>query len=365
MNIDTYSPTTTTGALLFSIGGYDSNREHDLTLVNVSSSRGVGTLIVDRIGVFDGELKAIPPSRTQTFYEENNTHLTRTGTWANVTHPGYSGGIASVSSTLNSTYVAKFKGWGIQWYGARVPGGGQAHIYINGVYKMTINTDSPTVQAGALLYSEGGYNPAIENEFKIVVTNAYGKGIPTAVVVDRIAVFDGTLVAPPPGRVLTFYEETNTLLTRTGTWASISHPDYSGGLASVSSTLNSTYVAKFKGWGIQWYGARVPGGGQAHIYINGVYKMTINTDSPTVQAGVLLYTEGGYDPNIENEFKIVVTHAAGKTTPTAVVVDRIGVFDGTLVGTISPAIAEDINTESLPPEADEPSLSLDSTETLP
>jgi len=292
-----------------------------------------------------------PVKRKLTYYQMDDKALKRTGTWTLIKHPGYSNSLARSSATKGSTYIARFKGWGVQWYGARVPGGGQADIYINGKYKMTIDTNSPTVQAGALLYTEGGYDPKKETELKIIVTNARGRNFATAVVVDRIAVFDGTLVGaagtapaptdPKPVRKTTFYQMDDSLLKRTGTWTLIKHPGYSNSLARSSVSKGATYVAKFKGWGIKWYGAKVPGGGQADIYINGKYKTTVNTDSSTIKAGALIYSQEGFDPKKETELKIVVANAKDKKFATAVVVDRIGVVDGTLSG------AENVKTATV------------------
>jgi beta-N-acetylglucosaminidase len=133
-----------------------------------------------------------------------------------------------------------------------------------------------------------------------------------------------------PEPVIT-HQDDDARIVYTGTWHTASATAYSGGSLHYTNTADSRVYVKFKGGGIQWYGAKLPWGGQMHVWLNGVYKATIDTYASTASYRALMYSIDGLDKNQTHELLLVNTNARGSTVAATAAVDGFTVIDGELV----------------------------------
>ena len=84
--------------------------------------------------------------------QESNSRLNYDGRWARTRSSGYLGGRARYSRQRGADVTLRFTGSAIAWIGPTGPGRGKARVYVNGVYKKTIDTHSRSFQASRVLF---------------------------------------------------------------------------------------------------------------------------------------------------------------------------------------------------------------------
>ncbi len=106
-------------------------------------------------------------------YDDPNSALALTGTWARVT--GQSGDFNSTettSSTANSTATLTFTGTSVQWIGTTGTGYGKATVSIDGGAATTVDTYSSTTKRQQLIYTKTGLTNA-SHTIKITVLGTH------------------------------------------------------------------------------------------------------------------------------------------------------------------------------------------------
>ena len=112
---------------------------------------------------------------------------------------------------------------------------------------------------------------------------------------------------PMLGRVTKIVGSASSEMKYSGTWIERSHPESYEGRSRESSTPNSSIEFSFVGGAVYWRALRSPGGGKADIYIDGVFRKSVDCYSPSsLSYEEFLYFNTGLTPNAQHTIKVVV-----------------------------------------------------------
>jgi hypothetical protein len=371
----TTSNTAQTGAFTITVSGSSGGLAHSVAAsLNVSASGGGGTF---------------------TRVEQNNAAVQYTGDWLTNSNVNNSGGSA-VLSLASSSATFSFSGTAARWIGFSDPWSGIANVYVDGVFKASVDTYSSAtryqvvqytttglasgnhtlmiqttgqrnpaaasawiwidafefassggttanpdfslsvtplaatvVQGGSTTYSvsvaglngspgnvtlsasgfgsgaNGSFNPPIisgsgssmltvtanstaqTGSFTLTITASNGSFTHTKTV---------TLSVNPSGGAITFtrVEQDNAAVHYTADWLTNTNPNNSGGSATLTLVNSATF--SFSGTAVRWIGFSDPWSGLADVFVDGVFKTTVDTYSTTTRYQVIQYTITGLAP---------------------------------------------------------------------
>jgi Beta-propeller repeat len=94
------------------------------------------------------------PTATWTRVEQDNAAVQYTGDWLTNTDPNHSGGSAALTMVNSVTF--NFSGTGVRWIGYSDPWSGIANVYVDGVFKASVDTYSSTSKYQVLQYMVTG-----------------------------------------------------------------------------------------------------------------------------------------------------------------------------------------------------------------
>jgi hypothetical protein len=150
---------------------------------------------------------------------------------------------------------------------------------------------------------------------------------------------DSPTATPPPGGTTTTtvvqYLENNPAIRYSGTWLPNSGAFNIGGSATLSTAAGSKAVFSFKGTGVSWIGYSDAWSGIAQVYVDGVFKATIDTYAANDTAKKVQYAIGNLT-NASHTLTIVVTGKQNSEAQEAWV--WVNAFNVTTVTTTSAAI---------------------------
>jgi len=126
-------------ALILSRDLSQENWELIWKLLQGTDYLGVPVLTKGRLNAYESLLL---PSPQKTRSEEGR--LSYAGTWRNYSNPSLSGGNLKASNQANATATYTFQGTGVLWISGKSNNLGKADIYIDGVFKQTVDLYSPT-----------------------------------------------------------------------------------------------------------------------------------------------------------------------------------------------------------------------------
>jgi hypothetical protein len=106
-------------------------------------------------------------------------------------------------------------------------------------------------------------------------------------------------------------QQSSSVVHYKGTWATSSSSTYWGGSTKSSSTKGSTVSYTFTGKSIAWIGAKGSSRGKAAIYINGVYKATVDLYSSTTLKQRLVWS-ANYSTSATRTLTIKVLGTSGR-----------------------------------------------------
>jgi beta-N-acetylhexosaminidase len=99
-------------------------------------------------------------------------------------------------------------------------------------------------------------------------------------------------------------EQTNSAVSHTGTWTTVSNSYASGGSLAYSTASGASATFTFTGYGVSWVAYRGPDRGSAAIYLDGVYYATVNLYSAYYYAKQIVYA-ANWGGNGTHTIKIV------------------------------------------------------------
>jgi lysozyme len=105
-------------------------------------------------------------------------------------------------------------------------------------------------------------------------------------------------------------QQTSTAVSWGGTWKNASDPSYSGGSVRYSTSAGAWASYTFTGSAVAWVAERGPTRGSARVYVDGVYKKTVDLYYPTYQSKRIVYAIN-WSANGTHTIRIVVEGTAG------------------------------------------------------
>lgn len=116
--------------------------------------------------------------------------------------------------------------------------------------------------------------------------------------------------APGLQASLTLYEQTSSSIAYSGTWGTTKTTYASGGSLKYTTRKGATATYSFTGAGAAWVAYRGPNRGSAKVYVDGVYKKTINLYAKTYSAKQIVYAFN-WASSGPHKIKIVALGTAG------------------------------------------------------
>jgi hypothetical protein len=203
------------------------------------------------------------------------------GRMIHVQNAAYSGGgylYGYSKAPYTGTYFeTTFSGSKVRWIGPKQPAYGMAKVYIDGVYKATVDCYAAPGDAelSAVLWesavlTDGPHTIKIEmGSTKNPASSNY------IVVIDKIE-YDGVTTTPPQGDRIN--ETAGTFL---GGWVkNLPSTAYTYNTYAYSYWAGARFVKNFYGTRVAWIGPKVYNYGRAAVYIDGVYKGTVSQYAP-------------------------------------------------------------------------------------
>ena len=94
----------------------------------------------------------------------------------------------------------------------------------------------------------------------------------------------------------TWFEESDSAITYTGTWSTSSCASCSSGAMKYTSQTGAKANLSFNGTGIQWIATKSKTSGKANVYIDGAYVGAVDLDSRNTQYQVVVFEKTGLAP---------------------------------------------------------------------
>ena len=116
-----------------------------------------------------------------------------------------------------------------------------------------------------------------------------------------------TTPAPPPPPTLARYEQDNPAVQYTGTWFPKYYSWASGGSIVMAMDPGAQAKLTFTGTGVKWIGYRDQWSGTAGVYVDGVFKTSIDTFSRNAQSQVVNFSIG----SLSNSTHTIVIYVNG------------------------------------------------------
>jgi len=197
--------------------------------------------------------------------------------------PAYSGGSYTYAYSrapfVGTRLEARFFGSTVKWIGPKQPNYGKAKVYLDGVYKATVDCYSATPVTSAAIYT----SPTLPEAWHtITIEMVDGKSAASS---NYVVVIDHFEVAgAAPKKAATRYSETAG--TFIGNWIPVAgNPTYTNSTYAYSYWLGHRYTLRFSGTKVTWVGPKVYNYGRAGVYLDGVYKGTVSQyAAPTATA---------------------------------------------------------------------------------
>ncbi|MFZ6862445.1 alpha-L-fucosidase [Undibacterium sp. Ji67W] len=227
----------------------------------------------------------------------DDTLLNYSSGWFNSIIPGAYKGAVSRTVTPGATVTYSFTGTAIDWFGMTAPDHGFADVYIDNVFKATVDTYSPTTNTQALIYeltgladgphnltikARGDKNPASSNSYIDIDFLQYASSssaVPTSTVDDATV-----------GKGLVF----------NGPWLTSNSSTYSGGSThylNLSTASTGSYAQyTFNGTECLFYGVTGPDHGMMSVYVDGTFNSTVDLYRVTRQNQARMFSINGLTP---------------------------------------------------------------------
>lgn len=260
-----------------SIGGSQSISNQPSQYASITSEGGCVCFTTNAWDLVGGDTNGEPDVfvRTtrlrDTYINEDEGGITF-DRWVTGFSSAYTGGSYVYSRWTNCTLEFKFRGESITWYGPKQPNYGIAEVYVDGVSKGFVDCYAPGGSATLYtqLYSSGPLEYG-DHTLKIRLT-----GTKNAASTGYVVVADQFWVGTWSHGVSRARHDELDGGVLTGTWISPVNPTYLAGRYSYSRWPTANYRRTFVGRYVTWIGPRTNAYGTAKIYIDGVYRATVD-----------------------------------------------------------------------------------------
>jgi lipoprotein-anchoring transpeptidase ErfK/SrfK len=238
-----------------------------------------------------------------TRYDQSDSRLAFTGTWAGFSAPSAWKGSYSRSATAGASITFTFSGTRLDWIAMKGTTTGIADVYLDDVFSQTIDLSNATAVYQQNVWSTGTVTDG-PHKVKIVRSSASASGkYLTIDAVDVLGSLTGT------SRV----EQTDSRIAYGGTWATYSTSGPSGGSYKRASTSGSAAIVDFNGSYLAWVATKGTTLGKAWVSLDGGAAESID-----LAAGAVAYQQKVWNTGTlasgDHEVKIWwdTANAAGK-----------------------------------------------------
>jgi len=171
---------------------------------------------------------------------------------------------------------ARFYGNQVQWIGPKQPNYGKAKVYIDDVYKETVDCYQASGTLSTVIYDSGVLST--DGWHTITIEMVDGKNAASTnyvVVIDCFEVYGSA-----PRKAGTRTSETEG--TYLGGWVKVSgNPTYTDSSYAYSYWTGARFFCNFTGTKVTWVGPKVYNYGRAAVYVDGGYKGTVSQYAPS------------------------------------------------------------------------------------
>ena len=271
----------------------------------------------------------------QTHYEQDDSHITYTGTWYPNSNSFESGGTATLTNFKGAQVILNFNGTGITWIGTADPYAGECYVNVDGVQTLvdTSIPTSPNTFYQHRLFEVHNLAPGIHhmNIEVLHVRDSTTSG--SWVWVDGFDVDNGVLVNGPIAAGTGTFDQGSISANYTGHWFQNPGPNYSGGTVSGTVDPGSKVDFTFNGTAVSWIGFRDEYSGIAQVSIDGTGPTTVDTYLTPSKTQTVTWSSGNLTPGTHT-LSIVATgtHSAA-SGGSWVYVDGFQVTGSALSGT--------------------------------
>jgi bacillopeptidase F len=216
--------------------------------------------------------------------------------WRTSTSSSSYGGSYTIEHLTGAQGTFRFAGKSVTWWTNNGPDYGVAYIYVDGVFKGSVNLYRSTVA-----YKVGYLISGLTNTTHTLLIRVHGT---------KSSASKGTKVAIDAFTVGSTRYSTPSV---TYSWQSISTSSASGGKYVRADYAGASSTFTFRGTSISWYTILGSGMGKASVYVDGTLRGTYDLYSSTAHYGFRL-TFGGLSDAVHT-IKIVVlgTHRAASS----------------------------------------------------
>lgn len=278
---------------------------------------------------------------TTTIDDQDVSSITYSGTWQTGAWSGYYDTSCRYSNSTGASAKFMFTGTGIQWIADKNADHGKANVYIDGVLKTTVDLYNATDQLQQIVYSISSLTNS-QHTIRIDVT---GTKNPNAtgyyVNIDAFKITDtntSTIAIDDMYTSSITYSGSN---WQTGLWSY-----YFNNSCHYSNTSGSTASFTFTGTGIQWIADKNADHGKADVYIDGVFKTTVDLYNVSDQLQQVVYSTSSLSYG-QHTIQINVTGTKNSSAiGTYVNIDAFQIVGGLKSAFISNDPVKDINETS-------------------
>ena len=214
--------------------------------------------------------------------DNTDPSVTKSGGVASTTNANYYGGSIYFSNTPGEYVQYTFTGDSVRWIGSQNTGHGMAGVYIDSVYQTTIDTYNFINQDQQVLYELTGLNSG-QHTLKVVILNQKNSASSNYYVDWDAFDYGASQVS------WTKLDNTDSSVTTSANVYSASGASYYGGSTYYSNVAGAFVQFAFNGDSVRWIGAQNTDHGEAAVYIDGLYQMTVDTYRASFQPQRVLY----------------------------------------------------------------------------
>lgn len=289
-----------------------SRNETHRTRAWISGVAALPTILAGSLISPDPVSNRSPPNTTR--YEENAATLTPGDAWVSIAGADagatLSGGRGAHAAAVGAMASFSFNGTRVGWIGLPCEICGIAKVYLDGALAGTVDTFVPSRPAASRVLFAAGNLAAGSHTFTVQVTGMRNPSSGGASVL--VDAFDVAGDLSGGGTRPARFEENAPSVAYTGSWEVQRRGDLSGGSLVESLNPNGTATMIFNGTGATWIGYRAAWGGIAKVYVDGVFRATVDTYSPVDQVRSVVYAVRGL-PSGPHTFTIKVTGTWGSS----------------------------------------------------
>ena len=189
-------------------------------------------------------------------YEQSDSHLAYTGTWTTSSTTSASGGNFRYANASGTSVTISFTGTYLAWVAKKSP--------VYGIAKVTLDDKTPVMvdlYSASTVYQQKVWNTgtlaAGNHTVKIEWTGTKNaSATDTNIGLDALDLIgnltQATSTPPPPGSTAVRYEQTDSHIAYSGTWATFSTNGPSGGSYLRADTGGASATISFKGTYLAW-----------------------------------------------------------------------------------------------------------------